>query len=269
MTGVRSHRYVPLIAALVLAVPMAVGAASAQECRDLPGAGTATDPVEVCASRAWFEPSGDARVANLGGLAQTVGEDEPALPGWSQEPPTASAADGAGATYTAHAAGATAAAPGVASARFGGTVTGNLDVVAVDFYMVTSHEYDEYLPGSEQDARACPASVGCEGTYPVLLAVEVDGHRFDLGHVESYLYPPDTSGNVLAMRFRVAVTGLFDGTDDPSAVHDVAVEVLPHDAETTLLFDATEWPSKVLFNPADTTSYLVVEAGHDHGGHPQ
>lgn len=253
-----------LVATLVLPVSLLAGAAPG-ECRDLPGAGSTTDPVEVCASRAWFEPAGDTRVANLGGVARTVGEDDPALPSWGPEPPESSAVDGAGAVYSAHASGA--GAPGVATARFEGTVSGNLDTVALDLYMVTSHEYDEYLPGSMQASRSCSAIARCEGVYPVHLALEVDGHRIDLGQVDAYLYPPQTSGNVAAMRFRVAVTGLFDGHDDPSAVHDVAVEVLPHEAETTLLFDATEWPSSILFNPADTTSYRVVPADHDHGDH--
>lgn len=254
-----------LVAALVLPVSLLAGAAPGEECRELPGAGSTTDPVEVCASRAWFEPAGETRVANIGGIARTVGEGDPALPSWSSEPPASSAVDGAGAVYSAHASGA--GSPGVATARFEGTVSGNLDTVALDLYMVTSHEYDEYLPGSMQGARSCPATASCEGIYPIVLALELDGHRIDVGEVDSYLYPPQTSGNILAMRFRVAVTGLFDGVDDPSAVHDVAVEVLPHEAETTLLFDAAEWPSKILFNPVDTTSYRVVPVGHDHGDH--
>ena len=262
MNGITMRRPLRLLTVLLVALPLTLGAAPTDACRELPGAGSATDPVEVCASRAWFEASGDARVANLGGLARTLGEDDPALPGWAPDPPGSSAADGAGAVYTAHASGAPA--PGVATARFEGTFTGNLDVLALDFYMVTSHEYDEYLPGSVQAARACSTVARCEGTYPVVLALEIDGHRIDLGEVESFLYPPSTSGNVVALRFRVAVTGLFDGIDDPAAVHDVAIEVLPHESETTLLFDAAEWPSKVLFNPVDTTSYRVVPADHEH-----
>lgn len=257
--------------ALLALVPMVVAATSSGGCRDLPGAGTSTDPVEICESTGWFEPSGDARVGNLGGLAAAAGQSEPTMPTWGLEPPDASVTEGAGALHTAHAGAAQSddAAHGIAGARFEGTLTGNLDTVALDFYMVTSHEYDEYLPGSMQQTHSCPATARCEGTYPILLALELDGHRIDLGEVASYLYPPSTSGNVLAMRFRVAVTGLFDGNDDPSAVHDVAVEVLPQEVETTLLFDAAEWPSKVLFNPADTTSYRVVPAdhGHDHDDH--
>lgn len=267
MTCATMRRLRLLLVVGLLAVPTAVAATSGGECRELPGAGTPTDPVEICASRAWFERAADTRVANLGGVARAVGEDDPSLPGWAPDPPAASAADGAGAIYTAHAAGADAGPTGVASARFEGSVTGNLDTVALDFYMVTSHEYDEYLPGSLQEARACSATASCEGIYPIVLSLEVDGQAIDVGEVESYLYPPRTSGNLVAMRFRVAVTGLFDGHDDPSAVHDIAVEVLPHEAETTLLFDAAEWPSKILFNPPDTTSYRVVPADHGDGAH--
>lgn len=254
--------------ALLALAPVVVATTSAGDCREISGAGGSTAPAEICASTGWFEPSGEARIGNLGGLATAAGQSEPALPTWGSEPPDASVTEGAGALHIAHAGAVESedAAHGIAGARFEGTVTGNLDIVALDFYMVTSHEYDEYLPGGMQAARSCSAIVGCEGIYPVHLALEIDGHRIDLGEVPSYLYPPSTSGNALAMRFRVAVTEVFDGNDDPSAVHEVAVEVVPHEAETTLLFDAAEWPSKILFNPADTTSYSVVPAGHDHHG---
>lgn len=254
--------------ALLALAPAVVAATSAGDCRDLSGGGATT--VEVCEATGWFEPSGDARVGNLGGLATAAGQSEPALPTWGPEPPDASATEGAGALHTAHAGAAQSddAAHGIAGARFEGTFTGNLDTVALDVYMVTSHEFDEYLPpGSGHASRSCQGAMACEGIYPVLLTLEIDGREIDLGEVDAYLYPPSTGGNILAMRFRVAVTGLFDGHDDPSAVHDVAVEVVPHEGETTLLFDATEWPSKILFNPADTTSYSVVPADHDHHDH--
>lgn len=222
--------------------------------------------VELCESTGWFTAA-DAPVGNLGGIAAEADQDDPGMAGWAAEPPEASVTDGAGSAYVTDVNGVYAPR-GVLSARFEGTVTGNIETVALDLYMVASTEYDEYLPGSGLAAGSCAEPVGpCGGTYPLHdVTIEIDGRRMSTGHVDAYLYPPSTSGNVLAMRIRVAVSGLFDGIDDPDAVHDVAVEVLPHDGDVTLLYDAAEWPSKVLFNPADTTSYHVVEVGggHDH-----
>lgn len=254
--------------ALVLALPAMVGATSSDGCRGLPGAGTETDPVEVCSSTGWLEPSEDGRLGNAGGLAAAAGLSDPGLPTWGPEAPEASVTEGAGAAFVAHAAAGEAQdlAHGIAGARFEGTVPGNLDTIALDFYMVTSHEYDEYLPGSSSVAgdplEGTDHAVHAGGTYPISLRVEVDDRHVDLGEVESYLYPPTTSGNVAAMRFRVAVTGLFDGLDDPAGRHDVAIQVFPHEDETTILFDAAEWPSKLVFNPESLTSYKVIDAAH-------
>ncbi|MFT6803438.1 MAG: hypothetical protein ACJA2H_000445 [Nitriliruptoraceae bacterium] len=251
----------PALAALLLALPILAGAAPAVECRELTQTGA--DPALACESRAWLTQPDDDRLGNQAGLVQTLGQGQPSWPGWGPTEPSVSAADDGGALYVTHSSGA---APGVTSARFEGAVTGNLDSVALDLYMVSSEEYDEYLPGSFADARSCAAAVGCDGVFPVFLALELDGHRHEVGEVRAYLYPPFTSGNVVAMRVRLVVTGLFDGVDDAAAGHDLAVEVWPHDGEMTVLYDAVEWPSKLLFNQQDMTSYSVVELGeqHDH-----
>jgi hypothetical protein len=251
----------PALVALLLALPGLAGAAPAVECRELTQTGA--DPALACESRAWLTQHDDDRLGNEAGLVQTLGQGESSWPSWGPTEPTVSAADDGGALYVTHSSGAAA---GVTSARFEGTVTGNLDSVALDLYMVSSEEYDEYLPGSFEGGRSCAPVTGCEGIFPVLLTLEVDGHQHDVGEVRAYLYPPFTSGNVLAMRVRLVVTGLFDGVDDPAARHDLAVEVWPHDGEMTVLYDAAEWPSKLLFNQQDTTSYSVVRLGeqHDH-----
>lgn len=224
---------------LLLAAPG--GAAVTDSCRDETGALTLTE------SQQWVRDPG----SKAGNLAAAGLADYPFL---ADEAPSQSVSDGAGGGYLGSVVMPLAAGMDeslewneAGTATITGVTAGCLDRLAVALYLFPTTQ----------------SSLGNSETTAVRLLV--GGHEIVATSFHDIPVVPNPGGEA-TYELKFALTDLLADIEraglDPAEPHDLVLQVQPRlvvEVPTVYVWDTTEVPSNVRFNPADLTGHKVVD----------
>lgn len=231
-----------LIAVLAVLPLAAVTVAAGDDgCRtvDPDGVADTGDEYVLCEVQTWFHAA-DAKVQN----ASYVNEDAVPLPSWDENPPAGSVSGGNGGGFAASAQGDTTS--GRLHATFEGTFTGELDVLDVDLHLLYGL-FAVYRPDDIQ------------------MTVYVDEFPVFSGTGIAVRTTADTANTPVTFKQEFALVGIRDSLKSyglpTDGEHTVRIEVRPHFLDSgnwAYVFDTTEVPSGILFNPETITPGTTI-----------
>lgn len=244
----RHHRLLTAALVPVTALLMAAAPAPGDDCQLIEGADTPDNPdddVSVCEVDTWFHQA-DTKFGNLAATGETP------FPSFDRNEPAESVQAGAGGGYV-----------GVSAFDFAGDVTGTefhpggaVTYVGTYTGAIDSLAITQYLFASPSDKSAF-------GEHLFRLKVEIDGVSvFESDFIEGSAAPlNDTALEDPVQNFQIAVTGLHDflpATDGEERELKIVINPFVPTNETMYVYDTTEVPSQLTFNPTDLSGFTVV-----------
>jgi hypothetical protein len=240
----------PLVASTMASAAEPLDAEDDTACREAPGdfLDEEEQPLEICRQEVWFH-AGDP-VGNLSaiGLAAT--------PGWGEDPPDASWAQGGGAAYiTSSQTRESFEDDPIGTATFEGGFVGPIENLAVEMYMIA--------PGGHLDLGHA-----LHQEHRFRTTLEID----DVGLVEANavsVVPHEVEPAGLVFRFMfVDLLAVMDRNDlelSHDAEHSIRLRIAPWREgidEAAYTYDSIEAPSGMIFNAErdETLQYVWVES---------
>jgi|GEM_PF-3721323 len=157
-------------------------------------------------------------------------------PSWDTTAPTTSFTAGGGCGFYDNILSGTAVAGPTNSAIWTGTFDGNLDSIEVELHRLL-------------------AGAGGSVTFPALvMTLTVDGSVVYDGDVEGFMWLPSSTGASESATMTFTDLGYLTEHGDGTQTREITLQVDSYnEAQTAWVFDASEVPAGLTFNPATTT----------------